>query len=191
MIYVIGTPGSAIVKIGHAASPDERLRTLQTGNPAPLAVLWSHEGDSELEGHLHATFAQYRVRGEWFDLSHVPDAAEAVRQAVASIGCDLLPRPRREIGPRREGANEARRPGGTDTGEVWRFVRELDNRFPGRSVTVRQAALEINQTVEDVERQMEEAVSRKLLVRRNQDAPGGEALYSSPIDAYFYPGELG
>ena len=191
MIYVIGTPGSAIVKIGHAASPDERLRTLQTGNPALLAVLWSHEGDSELEGHLHATFADYRVRGEWFDLGHVPDAVEAVREAVSSSGSDLLPRPRRELGPRRNRATQPLEAGTDGIGEVWCFVRELDNCFPGRSFTVQQAASGINQTVEDIERLLAKAVDRKLLIRRKQDGPAGEALYSSPIDAYFHPGELG
>ena len=84
MIYVIGTPGMSVVKIGLTnANLAERLSALQIGNPQPLALLWSVEGGRVLEGHLHATFHEYRVRGEWFDLEPLGDAVAAVQKAVS------------------------------------------------------------------------------------------------------------
>lgn len=84
MIYVIGTPGAAVVKIGLTNAPlTERLSALQIGNPLPLAVLWNVEGDRALEDHLHATFHEYRIRGEWFDLEPLGDAVAAVQKAVS------------------------------------------------------------------------------------------------------------
>lgn len=56
-----------VVKIGFTAShPRQRLRTLQTGSPAPL-VLWAFTPGSEaLEGAFHETFAELQSHGEWF-----------------------------------------------------------------------------------------------------------------------------
>ncbi|WP_167738670.1 GIY-YIG nuclease family protein, partial [Streptomyces prasinopilosus] len=57
MIYVIGEKGSTVVKIGFTGGkPSKRLGEIQTGNPAPLAVLWAGEGDKTLEERLHSTF---------------------------------------------------------------------------------------------------------------------------------------
>ncbi|MFB9558646.1 GIY-YIG nuclease family protein [Streptomyces roseoviridis] len=191
MIYVIGSHGSGIVKIGYAANPHERLRTLQTGNPALLVVLWSHEGDEALEGHLHATFAEHRVRGEWFDLGHAPDPVEAVRVAVNSSGHDLLPRPRREIGSRRRNAVTLREGETAGTVDVWWFTRELDCHFPGGVFTAREAAEKLEMSLEEINLYIDRAVSRGHLIRRRMSAVTGEALYSPPADPYYYPGEIG
>lgn len=67
MVYVIGTAGSTIVKIGRTNDLDRRLRQLQPGNPAKLEVLWTVEGGSLIEGELHRWFKDCRVIGEWFD----------------------------------------------------------------------------------------------------------------------------
>lgn len=95
MIYVIGTPGSTVVKIGYTAGkPADRLSALQIGNPQPLAALWNCEGDKVLENHLHATFHEYRIRGEWFDLEPLGDPVDAVRTAVNAAPATLLRAPR-------------------------------------------------------------------------------------------------
>lgn len=91
MIYVIGTPGTFVVKIGlTSANLAERLSALQIGNPQPLAVLWSVEGGRALEDHLHATFHDYRIRGEWFDLEPLGDPVAAVQKAVSEADTAAL-----------------------------------------------------------------------------------------------------
>lgn len=83
MIYVIGPEESAIVKIGHTTNkPSFRLGNLQTGNPELLVVRWAGEGDELLERHLHAVFKDYRIRGEWFDLSPLGDPVQAVKDEI-------------------------------------------------------------------------------------------------------------
>lgn len=67
VLYVIGQPGTAVVKIGKTTSVASRLRSIQTGSPVPLAVLWWHIGGDELEKPLHRKFKEYRLYGEWFD----------------------------------------------------------------------------------------------------------------------------
>ncbi|WP_442809867.1 GIY-YIG nuclease family protein [Streptomyces sp. SR27] len=95
-VYMIGEEGESVVKIGKANSPADRLPSLQTGNPTLLRILWVHEGDRQLEGHLHAVFADYRVRGEWFDLAPLGDPVVAVQAAVDVAAHGLLPRPSRQ-----------------------------------------------------------------------------------------------
>jgi hypothetical protein len=82
--YVIGIEGSHLVKIGYtSAKPNERRIALQTGLPFDLTLLWSAPGD--FETRLHDMFDEYRVRGEWFDLTNLGDPVEVVRSAVAEI----------------------------------------------------------------------------------------------------------
>lgn len=81
MIYVIAPAESTVVKIGHTTNkPSFRLGNLQIGNPEHLVVRWAGEGDEQLERHLHAVFKDYRIRGEWFDLSSFGDPVQAVKE---------------------------------------------------------------------------------------------------------------
>lgn len=58
------------VKIGvTSGDPLARLATFQTGSPCPLELVACVYGDEALERALHATFADYRLHGEWFSLS--------------------------------------------------------------------------------------------------------------------------
>lgn len=82
--YVIGIEGSPLVKIGYTSvTPHERRGALQTGLPFELTLLWSAPGDFETQ--LHDMFEEYRVRGEWFDLTPLGDPVQVVRSAVAEI----------------------------------------------------------------------------------------------------------
>lgn len=82
--YVIGIEGSPLVKIGYTSvKPHERRGALQTGLPFELTLLWSIPGD--FESQLHDMFEEYRVRGEWFDLTSLGDPVQVVRSAVAEI----------------------------------------------------------------------------------------------------------
>lgn len=83
MIYVIAPEESAVVKIGYTTNkPSFRLGNLQVGNPEQLVVRWAGEGDEQLERHLHAVFKDYRLRGEWFDLSSFADPVQAVKDEI-------------------------------------------------------------------------------------------------------------
>jgi hypothetical protein len=80
--YLVGAEGIDLVKIGHTTDPKKRLASLQTGQPLQLTLLWSQEGDCE--SYLHVKFAEYRVRGEWFDLTSLGDPVEVVEAALAA-----------------------------------------------------------------------------------------------------------
>lgn len=79
---------SPLTKIGQTTGTlKSRLAQLQTGQPAQLLPLLDVEGD--YEAALHARFAGYRVRGEWFDLMPLGDPATAVTDALAALGLDI------------------------------------------------------------------------------------------------------
>lgn len=84
--YLVGIEGSTHVKIGFAKEPEKRVAYLQTGSPMTLSLLWAEEG--VYEALLHAKFAPYRVRGEWFDFTELGDPVEVVTAAVERIKAD-------------------------------------------------------------------------------------------------------
>lgn len=85
MIYVIGTKGSSVAKIGFTSGKaSDRLVAIQIGNPSTLEVLWAEAGDRALEGKLHVTFRPFSLRGEWFDFRGLDPVGE-VQTAIAAI----------------------------------------------------------------------------------------------------------
>jgi hypothetical protein len=65
MVYFI-TDGE-FIKIGKSENPIKRMKKMQTGNARELKMLGYYEDyDEELEGYIHKSFSEYRVRGEWF-----------------------------------------------------------------------------------------------------------------------------
>jgi hypothetical protein len=82
--YLISAEGSPLVKIGFTTGkPKARMGDLQTGVPMKLSLLWCTEGD--YEDDLHARFAEYRVIGEWFDLTPLGDPVEVVSAAAEEL----------------------------------------------------------------------------------------------------------
>lgn len=81
--YLIEAEGLPLVKIGRAKNPEARLLHLQTGQPATLSLAWVCDGN--FERALHNKFADYRVRGEWFDLTTLGDSVDVTKTAVAEI----------------------------------------------------------------------------------------------------------
>ena len=71
LVYFIGIEPDGPVKIGTALNVQERLCTLQTAVPMPLAILATCEGGRSREREYHRLFAHARMRGEWFE--RVPD----------------------------------------------------------------------------------------------------------------------
>lgn len=62
------------VKVGYSMSPNKRLKSLQTGNPKPLTLVFSfvtptlgHAKDAE--DTFHTVCKGHRLSGEWFDLT--------------------------------------------------------------------------------------------------------------------------
>lgn len=66
VVYLIGEPGSPIVKIGTTRNLKNRFRALQSSSPSRLDVLWFTAGGEELEYALHDRFSAARQHGEWF-----------------------------------------------------------------------------------------------------------------------------
>jgi hypothetical protein len=59
------------VKIGFAGDPEKRRKSLQVGNPEEVEIvhlesLSSRAAAQKREAELHQRFAEYAVRGEWF-----------------------------------------------------------------------------------------------------------------------------
>jgi hypothetical protein len=81
VVYVIGRPGWRIAKIGTTSNLRARLRTIQTGSPVRLEVLWSCPGGRRLESWLHEGLAGWRLTGEWFDFEEF-DPALVVKDGV-------------------------------------------------------------------------------------------------------------
>lgn len=70
MIYFIGSGKTGPVKIGFTSRRDgvqDRLSSLQTGNPEELSVLAVIEGSQKGESQIHKALAANRLKGEWFE----------------------------------------------------------------------------------------------------------------------------
>ena len=85
MIYAIqGAPGTP-VKIGYSMNEmtlRRRIKTLQSGYPYPLRVLFEIDGPLELEQRIHKALADQRLLGEWFEgTPKVEDFVKRVRQS--------------------------------------------------------------------------------------------------------------
>ncbi|MFJ7209485.1 GIY-YIG nuclease family protein [Streptomyces sp. NPDC098789] len=99
--YLVGMEDSPLTKIGHTTvTLKSRMAQLQTGQPARLLPLLEAEGDYETA--LHTRFAQYRARGEWFDLTPLGDPVTVVIEALTELGSGIRPGACDGV-PRREG----------------------------------------------------------------------------------------
>jgi len=81
VVYLIGTPGSSIAKIGVSKNLDNRLRGLQGSSAAPVEVLWHEPGDRLKEAWLHARFSHLNSHGEWFDFGDLDPVATVANMA--------------------------------------------------------------------------------------------------------------
>ncbi|WP_371594732.1 GIY-YIG nuclease family protein [Streptomyces virginiae] len=84
VVYLIGSVGSSLVKIGVTTQLAARLRSLQSSSPVRLEVLWSTAGDRALETALHQRFADRRAHGEWFDFRGTSPVA-TLEEAAAEL----------------------------------------------------------------------------------------------------------
>lgn len=70
------------MKIGVATDIDRRLKSLQVGSASPIMLRWSSAGGFALERHLHDSFSDCRISGEWFDFRDVDDPAALINEAA-------------------------------------------------------------------------------------------------------------
>lgn len=85
-VYFIRSGPTGPIKIGWALDVEQRINTLQTGNPEKIELLGYVTGTVLDEMELHRNFDSVRLRGEWFNpaeelLSFVVRACEAERHA--------------------------------------------------------------------------------------------------------------
>lgn len=79
MIYFVLNRRAGAIKIGHSGSPVTRLCDFQVGSPDPLVILGTIPGDRPEEQALQQRFADYWIRGEWFQ------ADESLLEQVRSL----------------------------------------------------------------------------------------------------------
>lgn len=73
--------GEGHIKIGWTGDIEARLSTLQIGTSEDLYLLALILGGQAAERRLHQKFAQYRVRGEWFeDCEEIRDYIHAIER---------------------------------------------------------------------------------------------------------------
>lgn len=87
-VYVIAAETDPpICKIGIAANPESRLKTLSTASPHKLRIATALHFRNPIlvESDAHAFFAPYRLNGEWFQVNHqaAVDYVEAAKERVA------------------------------------------------------------------------------------------------------------
>ncbi|MEU5499825.1 GIY-YIG nuclease family protein [Streptomyces griseofuscus] len=93
--YLVGVENSPQTKIGRTTGTlKARMAQLQTSHHARLLPLLDVEGN--YESALHERFADYRLRGEWFDLTPLGDPATVVIDALAELGLDIQSGRRKE-----------------------------------------------------------------------------------------------
>ncbi|MCX5598393.1 GIY-YIG nuclease family protein [Streptomyces phaeochromogenes] len=89
-VYLVGSIGSSVAKIGTTKNLQGRLSNLQVGHPLQLEILYHRKGGWALEQYLHAYFDDLRIKGEWFDFG-TEDPQDAVLRAVAKKYPDEFP----------------------------------------------------------------------------------------------------
>ncbi len=102
-VYVVGNVVNSLLKIGYADNLRHRFAGLNVGSPVGLSLehfvyFVGSLVAKTVEGRVHQHLAQYRRRGEWFDV----DLATAA-QALANVTADMKLRwwnemERRDIG---------------------------------------------------------------------------------------------
>jgi hypothetical protein len=66
--YLMKNKRNGLYKIGKSVNPRVRERTLQSEDPDIILV---KKWDYEIESYLHKEYSDYRVRGEWFNLTPI------------------------------------------------------------------------------------------------------------------------
>jgi hypothetical protein len=91
-LYVISETDQGPCKLGFSATPEKRVRQLQTGAATKLRLFHKEPVPAEkvkaLEKALHGLVRHLKVSGEWFNLS-TADAILEVKHAVIRYSDDM------------------------------------------------------------------------------------------------------
>lgn len=79
-VYFIAFRKTGLLKIGISRSVEKRMARLAAEVGEPGEIINSFPGVFPIEGWMHASFAQWRIRGEWFRLC--PESESLARAAV-------------------------------------------------------------------------------------------------------------
>lgn len=72
-------------KIGTTKNLTERIRTIQSGNPFPLELVYYGVGEGETENYWHYTFEDKHHKGEWYMLTK--EDIEFIKETAG--GCEI------------------------------------------------------------------------------------------------------
>jgi hypothetical protein len=89
-VYVVQAGDNGSIKVGRSANPEERVRGIQTGNPAKIVLVAFFVCSTwliakTLEASVHVALAPFRLMGEWFRVT--PEAAcRTIEKQVTILG---------------------------------------------------------------------------------------------------------
>lgn len=96
-VYFVQATRCRLIKIGYSDEPLVRLRSLRMSGPDELTLLAVKRGDMADERELHATFARFRLHGEWFKPSK--RLLRFIEEVRAQHDQTIAPRPVRPVLP--------------------------------------------------------------------------------------------
>lgn len=82
------------VKVGFTKYPEKRLAALQTGNPSPLAIVFTFQSPSRETARLaevvfHQVADAHRMSGEWFDMQPMEALNALTKVHLGIIATDM------------------------------------------------------------------------------------------------------
>lgn len=81
-VYAVRQP-NGLIKIGYTATPEKRIRNLETQGGFSVEILAVVDGTRKIERALHQMLDEHRVEGEWFaDCDEVRSAIEDLRAGL-------------------------------------------------------------------------------------------------------------
>jgi hypothetical protein len=87
-VYVVSNAANPLLKIGYADNLKSRISGLQCGSPVELSLVhfvYFVDGmiAKQIEGDVHKILAEWRRKGEWFDVT-AEQAGDAIAKAATA-----------------------------------------------------------------------------------------------------------
>jgi hypothetical protein len=89
-VYFLYDPQENALKVGTACNINQRLCTLEVGNPRDLTFIGWIPGGLEEERKVHQSMPEQRIRGEWYRMT--PEILAMVRSVCAAnrVRCEQM-----------------------------------------------------------------------------------------------------
>ena len=89
-LYIIQADRTGSVKIGRSNDPEQRLKSLQTGNPHLLKLILVLKDKGYLETSLHRRLTRGKTNGgeEWFEYNALPELPDWIYDQLCLDVCD-------------------------------------------------------------------------------------------------------